>query len=250
MDYDATEIGTAYDKARALAPETLRIWQDLLSVHIETAAISLVIELGCGTGRFSELLAAHFGVEIIGIDPLKKMLDQARRKPAAGNVVYRQAAAEALPLPDGCADVVFMSMVYHHLTDPAAVARECHRVLRRGGYVCVRNGTRESGFPHRHFFPALRALIASGLPSRRAIRSVFAVGGFTPIVHRVVTQVTAPDWPSFIEKSTLRADSFLARLSDDDFQRGMAALRTPGNAINQNDAVTEEIDWFVFLRHG
>src|SRR6516162_5836590 len=122
--------------------------------------------------------------------------------------------------------------------------------LRRGGYVCVRNGTRESGFPHRHFFPRLRALIASGLPSRRAIRSVFAVGGFTPIVHRVVTQVTAPDWPSFIEKSTLRADSFLARLSDDDFQRGMAALRTPGNAINQNDAVTEEIDWFVFLRHG
>jgi len=138
MDYDATEIGTAYNKARALAPETLRIWQDLLSVHIEKAAISLVIELGCGTGRFSELLAAHFGVEIIGIDPLKKMLDQARRKPAAGNVVYRQAAAEALPLPDGCADLVFMSMVYHHLTDPSAVARECRRVLREGGYVCIR----------------------------------------------------------------------------------------------------------------
>jgi SAM-dependent methyltransferase len=151
-------------------PETLRIWQDLPSVHIEKAAISLVIELGCGTGRFSELLAAHFGVEIIGIDPLKKMLDPARRKPAAGNVVYRQAAAEALPLPDDCADLVLMSMVYHHLTDPAAVARECHLVLPRGGYVCVRNGTRESDFPHRHFFPALRALIASDLPSRRAIR--------------------------------------------------------------------------------
>ena len=123
-------------------------------------------------------------------------------------------------------------------------------MLRRGGYVCVRNGTRESGFPHRHFFPPLRALIASGLPSRRAIRSVFAVGGFTPIVHRVVTQVTAPDWPTFIKKSALRADSFLARLSDDYFQQGMAVLRTPGDAINQNDAVTEEIDWFVFLRHG
>jgi len=39
-------------------------------------------------------------------------------------------------------------------------------------------------------------------------------------------------------------------LSDDYFQQGMAALRTPGDAINQNDAVTEEIDWFVFLRHG
>jgi hypothetical protein len=118
------------------------------------------------------------------------------------------------------------------------------------GYACIRNGTHESDFPHRHFFPALRALIASDLPSRRDIGSVFAAAGFTPVVHRVVTQVTASDWPSFIEKPALRVDSFLARLSDDEFRQGMAALRTPGDAINQNDAVTEEIDWFVFRRHG
>jgi hypothetical protein len=122
--------------------------------------------------------------------------------------------------------------------------------LRQGGYVCIRNGTRESDFPHRHFFPALRALIDSDLPSRRDIASSFLAGGFTPIVHQVVTQVTAPNWPSFIEKSALRADSFLARLSDDDFLQGMAALRTPSDAINQDDAVTEEIDWFVFVRRG
>jgi ubiquinone/menaquinone biosynthesis C-methylase UbiE len=250
MDYDKTEIATTYDAARTLAPETLRLWQDLLSVHIDRAAISLVIDLGCGTGRFSELLAAHFGVQVIGIDPSLKMVAQARRKPTIGNVVYRQGSAEALPLPDGCADLVFMSMVYHHLTDPTAVARECHRALRQGGSVCIRNGTRESDFPHRHFFPALRALIDSDLPSRQDIASVFAAGGFTPVVHQVVTQVTAPDWRSFIEKSAFRADSFLARLSDDDFQQGMAALRTPGDAINQDNAVTEEIDWFVFTRHG
>jgi ubiquinone/menaquinone biosynthesis C-methylase UbiE len=250
MDYDKTEIATTYDKARALTPETLRLWRDLLSVHVDRAAISLVIDLGCGTGRFSELLAAHFGVQVMAIDPSQKMVDQARRKPATGNVVYRQGSAEALPLPDGCADLVFMSMVYHHLTDPTSVARECHRVLRQGGYVCIRNGTRESDFPHRHFFPALRALIDSDLPSRRDIASSFLAGGFTPIVHQVVTQVTAPNWPSFIEKSALRADSFLARLSDDDFLQGMAALRTPSDAINQDDAVTEEIDWFVFVRRG
>jgi ubiquinone/menaquinone biosynthesis C-methylase UbiE len=187
MDYDKTEIATTYDKARALAPETARLWRDLLAVHTDRAAISLVIDLGCGTGRFSELLAAQFGVPVIGIDPSRKMIDQARRKPATGNVIYRQGSAEALPLPDGCADLVFMSMVYHHLTDPTAVARECHRVLRPGGNACVRNGTRESDFPHRHFFPALQALIDSDLPSRRGIESVFAAGGLTPVVHQVVT---------------------------------------------------------------
>ena len=55
MDYDKSDIATNYDKARALAPETLRLWRDLLSVTIDRAAISLIIDLGCGTGRFSEL---------------------------------------------------------------------------------------------------------------------------------------------------------------------------------------------------
>jgi ubiquinone/menaquinone biosynthesis C-methylase UbiE len=167
MDYDKTEIPTAYDKARALAPETLRLWQDLLSVHIDRAEMSLVIDLGCGTGCFFEILATHLGVQVIGIDPSLKMLDQASRKPTIGNLVYCQGLAEALPLRDGCADLVFMSTVYHHLTDPIAAARECNRVLRQGGYACIRNGNRGSDFPHRHFFPALRGLIESDLRSRR-----------------------------------------------------------------------------------
>ena len=83
-----------YDKARVLAPETRRVWHDLLSVHIGRAAVSLIIDLSCGTGRFSELLAGHFSAQVIGIDPSLKMLDQARRNPAIGNVVYCQGLAE------------------------------------------------------------------------------------------------------------------------------------------------------------
>ena len=50
MDYDKTEIAATYDQARALAPETVRLWQDLLSVHIDRSAISMVIDLGCLQG--------------------------------------------------------------------------------------------------------------------------------------------------------------------------------------------------------
>jgi hypothetical protein len=96
----------------------------------------------------------------------------------------------------------------------------------------------------------LDTLINAELPSQRDIQKVLVAAGFTPVVHRVVTQVVAPDWPSFVAKSALRADSFLARLSDQDFEQGMAALRSPGNEIDQDDPVTEEIDWFVFARTG
>jgi ubiquinone/menaquinone biosynthesis C-methylase UbiE len=77
--------------------------------------MSLIIDLDCGTRRFSELLAVHFGVQVIGIDPSLKMLHEARRKPTIGKVVYCQGSVEALPFADGRADLVFMSMVYHHL---------------------------------------------------------------------------------------------------------------------------------------
>jgi hypothetical protein len=59
-------------------------------------------------------------------------------------------------------------------------------------------------------------------------------------------EVVAPDWPSFVRKSALRADSFLARLSDTEFDQGMAAFRAHGANINPAQAVTEEIDWLVF----
>jgi ubiquinone/menaquinone biosynthesis C-methylase UbiE len=250
MDYDKSEIATTYDEARALAPQTARLWMDLLAEHVGRSEASLIIDLGCGTGRFSELLAAHFEAEVIGVDPSEKMVAQARIKPAIGKVSYRQGSAEAVPLPDGCADLVFMSMIYHHLADPPAAAREIRRVLREPGYVGVRNATRECDFPHRHFFPGLGKLTEAHLPSRQEISGVLTAAGLKPIVDQVITQVTALDWPSFVAKSALRADSFLARLSDDDFEQGMVALRSPGDKINQNDPVTEEIAWLVFARLG
>jgi hypothetical protein len=56
-----------YDEARALAPDTARLWQGLLSVYIERADMALVIDLGCGTGRVSELMAAHSVSKWIGV---------------------------------------------------------------------------------------------------------------------------------------------------------------------------------------
>jgi len=249
MDYDKSNIASIYDEARAITPEGLGQWLDLLSTHLDPNTISLIIDLGCGTGRFSEPLAARFGVRVIATDPSQTMLERARRKRATSSVVLLCASAHLLPFSDSTADVVFMSMVYHHFADPVVVAKECRRVLRESGHVCIRNSTREADFPHRHFFPAIRPLIESELPARNDIRCVFTAAGFTPVVHEIVRQVVAPNWPIFVHKSSLRADSFLARLSNEDFSVGMARLHAHGHGADQDDAVTEEIDWFVFTKH-
>jgi len=247
MDYDKSDIATTYDEARVLTPERLRQWQDVLSMYLDRTAISVVVDLGCGTGRFSELLATQFGAQVIGIDPSLRMIGKARQKALTGNIVFRQASAEALPLDDGTADLVFMSQVYHHLTAPNEVARECGRVLRRGGHMCVRNTTSDNDFVYRHFFP-LQPLIDSDLPTREDVESVFVASGFSAALRRTITQLVASDWPSFVHNSALRADSFLARLSDDEFCQGMAALRAHASEIGSDNGVTEEIDWFLFTK--
>jgi ubiquinone/menaquinone biosynthesis C-methylase UbiE len=248
MDYDQSGIATTYDEARALTPARRRRWQRLLSAYVDRTAISLVVDLGCGTGRFSEMLAAELDARVIGLDPSEKMINQVRLKTATRPVVFGRASAHELPLMDGCVDLVFMSQIYHHLPDPAAVARECRRVLRVGGYVCVRTGTRENDVVVPDFFPAVRTMLDTNLPSGDEVRSNLATAGFSPTYHEIVTEIVAPDWPSFVRKSALRADSFLARLPDSEFDQGMAALRAHRANINPAAAVTEEIDWFVFTK--
>jgi SAM-dependent methyltransferase len=249
MDYDKSDIATTYDAARALTLARQRHWQGLLSAHVDRAAVSLAVDLGCGTGRFSEMLAAEFGAWVIGFDPSAKMIDEARRKsPATNTIRFGRASAHELPLPDSRVDLLFMSQVYHHLPDPTAVAPECWRVLHAGGFLCVRTATRENEVVVPHSFPGVRAMLDADLPSGNEIRENFVAAGFTPTHHQIISEVVASDWPGFVRKSALRADSFLARLSDEEFDRGMTALRAHVTEVDSNEAVTEEIDWFVFTK--
>ncbi len=158
MDYDRTDIPDSYDLGRGYSPEVLRLWLDTISALVPKGAVSDIIDLGCGTGRYSGPLADHFGANLLGVDPSEKMLEQARKKVSGGHVTFLQGVGEALPAGDDSADMVFMSMVFHHLGQPGLVARECHRVLRRDGVVCLRNGTTEeiAAFPYIDAFPGIR----------------------------------------------------------------------------------------------
>ena len=96
-----------------------------------------VVDLGCGTGEASEMLAPCVA-RVIAVDRERSMLDAARKRLAArGNVEFRQGALEALPLKDGEADVAVMMLVLHHVPDPRAALAEAARVTRPGGFTLV-----------------------------------------------------------------------------------------------------------------
>lgn len=246
MDYDLTDIPAAYDRGRDHGPEVLNLWMNAIQAHLEGEAITRILDLGCGTGRFSGALAIQFDAEVIGIDPSIKMLDVARSKARDGRVRYKRGAAEAIPLPSSSVDMIFISMSFHHFRDVGIATRECRRVLRERGKLFLRAGSREEvpSYPYVPFFPSTRAMLEELLLDRGGVRAAFEHAGFQMISAEIITQVVASSWLAYADKLSAGGDSVLARLSRQELEKGLAAMRSFNSERDQ--MVTERIDFFVF----
>ena len=246
-NYDSTEIPAAYDRARDHGPEVIDLWMRTIAAHVDDRSITHILDLGCGTGRFSEALADRFNATVIGIDPSVKMLQVAREKQRDARVHYELGSAETIPLSAESVELVFISMSLHHFADRIVAARECRRVLRKNGSVVVRTGTREQipSYPYVPFFKSSRSLLEETLPGSADIRAIFAAGDLHPVASKTIPQTIAADWTLYAEKLAAGGDSVLARLSQQDFDDGLAAVRRHA-ASDGRQPVVELIDFFVF----
>lgn len=68
----------------------------------------VVLDFGCGVGRFTPDLAVMTGGNAIGVDPIRLFLEMA---PKAENVQYIVADEGVIPLKDRCVDVVWICLV-------------------------------------------------------------------------------------------------------------------------------------------
>jgi SAM-dependent methyltransferase len=247
VNYDETSIPENYNRARDHGPAFLAQWMNVVASHVDGLDIARILDLGCGTGRFSRGLAEQFTAEVIGIDPSRKMLHEAMINRSARKVHCAISTGEAIPLGDKSVDLIFISMAFHHFNDPPAVARECQRVLRNSGRLCLRTGSLDKieEYPYMPFFPKARCLLAQRLPSLSFQRHTFEKAGFRTLACEVVVQEIAPDYFAYADKIALKADSILVRLNDNDFDTGMRALHSAAVTMPRQ-AVTEPIDFVVF----
>jgi SAM-dependent methyltransferase len=94
------------------------------------------LDVGCGTGAFSRLLAARCG-HVTGVDLSPVMVAEARRRSAGlANVDYAVADVMTDPLPVGAFDCVAAVALLHHLPLEPALTR-FRELLRPGGVLLV-----------------------------------------------------------------------------------------------------------------
>ena len=124
-----------------------------------------ILDLGCGTGYFSKVLADIVGPEgkVIAIDPNLERLQLAREKYPAGNLEYRLGTAENIP-GTGLYDIIFANYVIHWCKDKDQVFHQISRSLKKGGkfaFVVVLNSKISTGF----FSPEFYRMFIERLPA-------------------------------------------------------------------------------------
>lgn len=89
------------------------------------------LELGCGTGVFTEKIAKT-GVTLTAIDISSDLLNKAKEALAGANIRFGVENAEKLSFGPESFDIVFGSSILHHLNLESALD-EIRRILKKGG---------------------------------------------------------------------------------------------------------------------
>jgi SAM-dependent methyltransferase len=126
----------------------------LLYKYLELRPGLSVLDVGCGTGFFTRLLALGMKGQgrVIGVDRNSRLLSVARRLTAEGGfssiVSYRKREAQSLQFENGLFDRVVCQTLLWTIERPAAAIREMIRVCKPGGLV----GAVEGGFDVGTFY--------------------------------------------------------------------------------------------------
>jgi len=122
----------AYERSRPSYPKEAI---DLIEKELFNSFSSgnSIIELGAGTGKMTRLLTAR-GANVTAIEPVEGM--RKKFQEILPEVKVLKGTADSIPLPDESADGVIAAQAFHWFATDAAL-REIHRVLKRGGVLCL-----------------------------------------------------------------------------------------------------------------
>lgn len=139
-DFDALDFnqpaGRDLERRRRVAERRLRRISKLAGMPPESMRL---LDVGCSRGQFVATAAA-MGFRAEGVEPAPRIAAAAR---ASGLIVHAGLLEDA-HFPDRSIAAVTLFEVIEHLKEPLPLMRECHRILRPGGIVCLTTGNAAS----------------------------------------------------------------------------------------------------------
>ncbi len=128
-DWDAQEYAQ-YSHAQ-------KIWAEELIETLSLHGTEDILDLGCGDGKVTALLAEATHGHVLGVDKNESMIALAQK--SYTNIAFQVMDATTLHF-DNAFDVVFSNAVLHWVDDHEAVARGIYRALKPHGKIMLQFG--------------------------------------------------------------------------------------------------------------
>jgi SAM-dependent methyltransferase len=145
-------VADIYDKTRGYSSQSMEKVIDALKRELEGSTRAL--DIGMGTGRFSEPLQ-RAGIEVVGIDLSRKMMEKAREKGTANMTV---ADARMLPFRDSSFDDAISVHVLHLIREWQIALREISRVTRNHLISIGKEGPGREHNPGERYVEILKSI--------------------------------------------------------------------------------------------
>jgi demethylmenaquinone methyltransferase/2-methoxy-6-polyprenyl-1,4-benzoquinol methylase len=142
-----TEIAPRYDFiTRGLSFWRDAAWKRTLIQWLPGLTAPLCLDLACGTGDISGLLAEKYtDGTIVGLDITESMLQLARARHTQPSLSFRQGDMAALPYADESADIITGGYALRNAPDLGVTLHEIQRVLKPGGVAAFLDFSKPDG---------------------------------------------------------------------------------------------------------
>ena len=182
-------------------------------VWLDAPANARWLDVGCGTGAFSELILKRCAPKsLAGIDPSPEQITFVSKHLAGSS--FQVADSAAMPFADGEFDVVASALVIHFIPDRAKAFAEMKRVLRPGGLVGGYTWKRTATTDFAAYAPMLEGVARiGGEPLRSPVvsegstdgmRASLAAAGYTDIaVSEIEVSQTYENFDAYWNAQTL-----------------------------------------------
>lgn len=243
MPVNYSELAKSYDKLRITSPDYLEFWSSRIAHYGSINRDSKVLDIGCGTGRFTLMLSKITDAEIQAIEPSQEMLKEAKKKDQMKRIIWRKGTAEKLKFPNEFFDCVFMTFVFHQIKDRKKAVAEMHRILKpKGKCVILTTSSIHIRSSPLYLFPGLRELDLLRFPSLPELKDMLRRGRFKEVhYHLDKYETTRKPIEEYLKLIKGKHVSTLTLLEEEDFQNGYIIFEK---------RLRKRYKDFVELRHG